>query len=59
MESTIWHGRYDPIPLWSSQLTARLLRAPLEIFEHSGHVPYVEEQQAFVRALNRHLPRAA
>lgn len=54
----VLHGRHDPIPLRSAEETARLLHAPLEIFENSGHVPYVEEFDKFVRVLNDFLPRA-
>ncbi len=51
------HGRHDPIPLSSSEHTARLLNARLEVFEDSGHVPYVEEHQRFVQVLDAFLPR--
>lgn len=53
------HGRHDPIPLESSRETADLLGAELIVFEHSGHVPYVEEPDAFVRALDPFLPSEA
>jgi len=50
------HGRQDPIPLESSQATARALGTGCVVLEHCGHVPYVEalEQlypplQAFLR----------
>jgi proline iminopeptidase len=52
-------GRFDPIPLSAAEDTARRLAAPLEVFEHSGHVPYVEETERFVRVLDDFLPRAA
>ncbi len=51
------HGRHDPIPLSASERTAELLHAPLHIFEHSGHVPHVEEHARFVEVLNDFLPR--
>jgi proline iminopeptidase len=51
------HGRHDPIPLASAEETARLLGADLLLFEHSAHVPYVEEPHSFVAALNAFLPR--
>jgi proline iminopeptidase len=51
------HGRDDPIPLASAQDTARRLKAPLVVFEQSGHVPYVEETDRFVSVLNAFLPR--
>lgn len=50
------HGRHDPIPLASSERTAGALRARLEIFEHSGHVPHVEETERFVAVLDQFLP---
>lgn len=51
------HGRHDPMPLAGSQEIARLLQAPLVVFEHSGHVPYVEEPERFVAVLDQFLPR--
>jgi proline iminopeptidase len=53
----VLHGRHDPMPLTGSQEIARLLGAPLIIFEDSGHVPYVEEPERFTAVLNRYLPR--
>ena len=52
------HGRHDPIPLASAEDTARRLRAKLVVFEHSGHVPYVEETDRFVAVLDGFLPPA-
>ena len=54
--SLVIHGRHDPIPLWTAEQTAQQLGARLEIFEKSGHVPYVEEFERFVRVLNEFLP---
>ena len=51
------HGRHDPIPLEEAERTARLLRARLQVFEHSGHVPYVEEFDRFVLVLDEFLPK--
>ena len=51
------HGRHDAIPLSSAEEIARLLGADMQVFEHSGHVPYVEEPHNFVAALNAFLPR--
>lgn len=53
----VLHGRHDPIPLSSARETAELLGAELEVFEHSGHVPYVEEYDRFVSVLDAFLPR--
>lgn len=50
-------GRHDPIPLENGEEIARLLRAPMVVFEHSGHVPYVEETERFVSVLDGFLPR--
>lgn len=52
-------GRHDPIPLESGEEISRLLRAPFVVFEHSGHVPYVEETERFVSVLDDFLPRTA
>ena len=51
-------GRHDPIPVDATEQTARLLRAELAVFEESGHCPYVEETDRFVRELDAWLPRA-
>ncbi|GIW51950.1 MAG: amino acid amidase [Gemmatimonadales bacterium] len=53
----VLHGRHDPMPLAGSQEIARLLGAPLVIFEQSGHVPYVEEPERFTAVLDQFLPR--
>jgi proline iminopeptidase len=57
LQALVAHGRFDPIPLAWAEDTARRLKAPLEVFEDSGHVPYVEETDRFVDVLNRFLPR--
>ncbi|MBI4500804.1 MAG: alpha/beta hydrolase [Gemmatimonadetes bacterium] len=54
----IMHGRHDPIPLACAEHTAKLLEAPLEVFEYSGHVPYVEEFEKFVGVLDEFLPKS-
>ncbi len=59
LPALVAHGRHDPIPLPSAEDTARRLRAPLVVFEASGHVPYVEETDRFVAVLDAFLPRAA
>jgi proline iminopeptidase len=53
------HGAHDPIPLESARETASLLRARLEVLPDSGHVPYLEEKEAFLSLLNEFLPAAA
>ena len=52
------HGKHDAIPISSAEETAKLLGAELLVFQHSGHVPYVEETQHFFSVLNGFLPRA-
>ncbi len=54
----VLHGQHDAIPVSSAEETASLLGAELVIFEHSGHVPYVEEPHKFVAALDPFLPRS-
>jgi proline iminopeptidase len=51
------HGRHDPIPLQTAEQVAGCLRARLEVFEGSGHVPYVEDFEDFVDVLDRFLPK--
>ena len=53
----IVHGRHDPIPLSAARHTASLLDARLEIFEHSGHVPFIEEPDRFTEVLDGFLPK--
>jgi proline iminopeptidase len=50
------HGRYDPIPIETAERTAKLLNARWEVFQSSGHVPYVEEFERFVQVLDGFLP---
>src|ERR1051326_8327680 len=57
--SLVIHGRHDPIPLASAERTARLLHARWEVFEQSGHVPYVEEFERFVSVLDEFLPSSS
>lgn len=52
------HGQHDAIPVSSAEETASLLGAELVVFEHSGHVPYVEEPHKFVAVLDAFLPRS-
>ena len=52
------HGRFDPIPLSSSERIAHLLAAKLEVFEKSAHLPFLEESGRFIAVLDGFLPRA-
>ncbi len=54
----VLHGQHDAIPVSSAAETASLLGAELVVFEHSGHVPYVEEPHKFVATLDAFLPRS-
>jgi len=49
------HGRQDPIPLESSEAIAHALGAELRVLESCGHVPYVEQKQALLDAVNHFL----
>jgi proline iminopeptidase len=58
-ETLVLHGRYDPIPLESSETLAALMpRARLVVFEDSGHALYAEEPARFLEVLDPFLPRA-
>ncbi len=58
-ETLVLHGRFDPIPLESSQELAGLIpRCRLVVFEDSGHALYAEETARFVEVLDAFLPRA-
>jgi proline iminopeptidase len=51
------HGEDDPIPIETAEATAGVLGAPLRRVARCGHVPYVEQPEAFVAALDDFLPR--
>lgn len=57
VETLVLHGRFDPVPLASSQeLVERLPRARLVVFEDSGHALYAEETTRFVEVVDAFLP---
>lgn len=53
----IVHGRQDPIPLASSEVSARIMGAELVVLENCGHVPYVEQPTALFAAIDDFLRR--
>jgi proline iminopeptidase len=55
----VLHGEDDPIPLKTAETVARLLGAEFRTLPRSGHVPYVEALDEFVRLMDGFLPRAA
>ncbi len=55
MPALVIHGRYDPIPLSSSQQIANMLGARIEILENSGHLPFFEEPDRFVATVDAFL----
>jgi proline iminopeptidase len=55
----VLHGEDDPIPLKTAETVARLLGAEFRVLPRSGHVPYVEAFDEFVRLMDGFLPRAA
>jgi proline iminopeptidase len=54
----VLQGKEDVIPLESSRTVAQLLHAPFEVLPRSGHVPYIEAFQEFVRLLDSFLPNS-
>lgn len=52
----VLHGKDDPIPLESAATVAQLLGADFHALPHSGHVPYVEAFDEFVRLMDGFLP---
>ena len=52
----VLHGEDDPIPLDTAAAVARLLGADFQALPNSGHVPYVEAFDEFVRLMNGFLP---
>jgi proline iminopeptidase len=57
LPAIVLHGDCDPIPAETARVTAQLLRAPFHLIPRSGHVPYVEAPEAFVKLLDGFLPR--
>jgi proline iminopeptidase len=52
----VLHGEDDPIPLDTATTVAQLLGADFHSLPHSGHVPYVEAFEEFVRLMDGFLP---
>ena len=52
----VLHGEDDPIPLETAETVAGLLRADFHALPRSGHVPYVEAFDEFVRLMDGFLP---
>ena len=52
------HGEDDPIPMATAETLAQSLGADLIRIPECGHVPYVEQPEAFTAALMDFLPRA-
>lgn len=55
--AVVIHGREDPIPLESSSVIARTLRAPLVVIDGAGHVPYVEQPSELFAAIRSFLAK--
>jgi proline iminopeptidase len=59
-ETLVLHGRFDPVPLESSEEIAGLMpHARLVVFEDSGHALYAEETARFVETVDAFLPRGS
>ncbi|HEU4801379.1 MAG TPA: alpha/beta fold hydrolase [Gemmatimonadales bacterium] len=58
LPAVVVHGESDPIPLATARVTAECLGAELHQIPECGHVPYVEQPEAFVRHLDGFLPRS-
>jgi len=58
LPALVVHGKHDPIPRETAEDTARLLKARFLLFDYSGHVPYVEEFERFVKVLDAFLPKS-
>ena len=52
----VLHGEEDPIPLDAAATVAQLIGADFHRLPHSGHVPYVEAFDEFVRLMDGFLP---
>jgi proline iminopeptidase len=57
-DTLVLHGRFDPVPLESSEeIVALMPHARLVVFEDSGHALYAEEPARFAHVLDAFLPR--
>lgn len=56
LPAIVLHGDADPIPVEAARETADLLKAPFHLLPQTGHVPYVEAHDEFVRLLDGFLP---
>jgi proline iminopeptidase len=54
----VLHGTSDPIPIDTARTLAELLKAEFHPLPNSGHVPYVEAFDEFVKVLDEFLPSA-
>ncbi|MDP1889583.1 MAG: alpha/beta hydrolase [Gemmatimonadaceae bacterium] len=52
-------GTPDPIPLASSAAVAEALESGLGVLDDCGHVPYVEQSEALVRAVRGFIDRTS
>jgi proline iminopeptidase len=59
LPALVLHGEDDPIPVESAETVARLLGAEFRLLPRSGHVPYVEAFDDFVRLMDQFLPRGS
>jgi proline iminopeptidase len=58
-ETLVLHGRFDPVPLASSEsIVALMPHARLVVFEDSGHALYAEETERFAEVMDAFLPKA-
>lgn len=55
VRALVVHGWYDPIPVESSYLCARALRARFVVLEASGHVAHVEQPRALFNVIEMFL----
>jgi len=55
LPSLFVHGRYDPIPVESSEEGSRAMGARLVLLDDCGHVPYVEQPGPLFSALDEFL----
>jgi proline iminopeptidase len=57
LPAIVLQGDSDVIPTEATRTIAQLLGASFQLLPHSGHVPYIEAFEDFVRLLDGFLPR--
>jgi len=54
----IMHGRHDPMPIEGAEkINEKILNSELVVFENSGHLIYIEEEEKFISTVSEFLSK--